>query len=428
MSDFTDLVLCGYQGWFAAVGRRTDTVGRWKHWSRQGVPRPEATSFELYPDVREYPDAALERTEYGRLGNGEESRLFGSERDGVADLHFGWMAEYGIDGAVLQRFLQPLRHRPHLEWRNAVGRQVRRAAEAHDRFFYVMYDVSGRAGWPFEGKSLADELEDDFVAHVKAEMIPSAGYARQGGRPVIAIWGFGFVGRQASQTDALEIIRRLREDHGCYVVGGVPYHWRHPQGQGLPGWRPVYRALDMLIPWSVGAYRRSRALPRHFDTWWKKDRRFCLRNGIDLQRVIFPGFAWSNLKAQQQRGGAEAPRNVEDEREEAPRNAVSRDGGNFLWGQAHHVAELRKIDEAAGTDVVHGAFIAMFDEYDEGTAIAKAAEDDTMIPTDEYFLTLDADGERLPSDHYLWLAGEAARMIKDPDSATPAMPLRRSTG
>ena len=54
----------------------------------------------------------------------------------------------------------------------------------------------------------------------------------------------------------------------------------------------------------------------------------------------------------------------------------------------------------------------MFDEYDEGTAIAKAAETADMIPTDHYFLTLDADGVRVSSDFYLRLVHDGAQMMK----------------
>lgn len=62
----------------------------------------------------------------------------------------------------------------------------------------------------------------------------------------------------------------------------------------------------------------------------------------------------------------------------------------------------------------------MFDEYDEGTAIAKAAEDSSMIPTDQYFLTLDADGVHVSSDFYLRLNNEGTRMMKG------EIPLRSS--
>lgn len=39
---------------------------------------------------------------------------------------------------------------------------------------------------------------------------------------------------------------------------------------------------------------------------------------------------------------------------------------------------------------IQNCMVAMFDEYDEGTAIAKAAEDNSMIPKNQWFLTLDA--------------------------------------
>jgi len=54
----------------------------------------------------------------------------------------------------------------------------------------------------------------------------------------------------------------------------------------------------------------------------------------------------------------------------------------------------------------------MFDEYDEATAIAKAAENSSMIPTNQYFLTLDADGVKVSSDFYLRLTQDGAKMIK----------------
>jgi hypothetical protein len=62
---------------------------------------------------------------------------------------------------------------------------------------------------------------------------------------------------------------------------------------------------------------------------------------------------------------------------------------------------------------INTGYIAMFDEYDEGTVIAKAAEDASMSPTDQYFLTLDADGVAVSSDFYLRLAGDINRLFQD---------------
>ena len=70
----------------------------------------------------------------------------------------------------------------------------------------------------------------------------------------------------------------------------------------------------------------------------------------------------------------------------------------------------------------------MFDEYDEGTAIAKAAEDSSMIPTDQYFLTLSTDGTYISSDFYLRPAGKATRMIKGWDSTEEEVPIPCTNG
>ena len=55
--------------------------------------------------------------------------------------------------------------------------------------------------------------------------------------------------------------------------------------------------------------------------------------------------------------------------------------------------------------------IAMFDEVDEGTAIFKAAPHRNQAPDQGFWLTLDADGNDLPSDWYLRIAGEITRMF-----------------
>ncbi|MFC7586111.1 hypothetical protein ACFQYP_21985 [Nonomuraea antimicrobica] len=74
------------------------------------------------------------------------------------------------------------------------------------------------------------------------------------------------------------------------------------------------------------------------------------------------------------------------------------------------------------------AFIAMFDEYDESTAITPAAEDSSMIPTNQYFLTTSADGKFVSSDFYLRLAGKATRMISGADPLVTQVPIPLSAG
>jgi hypothetical protein len=69
--------------------------------------------------------------------------------------------------------------------------------------------------------------------------------------------------------------------------------------------------------------------------------------------------------------------------------------------------------------------IAMFDEVDEGTAVLKVASQRSEAPDQGFWLTLDADGAKLPSDWYLRLAGEITRMFHGevkPDPKLPANP------
>jgi hypothetical protein len=66
--------------------------------------------------------------------------------------------------------------------------------------------------------------------------------------------------------------------------------------------------------------------------------------------------------------------------------------------------------------------IAMFDEVNEGTAVLKVASKRTDAPEQGYWLTLDADGQDLPSDWYLRLSGEITRVFHGDAKATEELP------
>ncbi len=70
----------------------------------------------------------------------------------------------------------------------------------------------------------------------------------------------------------------------------------------------------------------------------------------------------------------------------------------------------------AGAEMI---YVAMFDEVDEGTAIFKCTGD---YPVSDVAKFIDMDGQ--PSDHYLWLTGEAARMLRKEVPLTFKMPIR----
>lgn len=374
--QFKDLVFAGYQGWFAAPGDRS--LKRWSHWNGDDRPKNGAVTFELYPDVREYAAGDLFASGLAPLRGGGVSRLFASARPGVLDLHFRWMRDYGIDGVALQRFVRAVPDRATRVWRNDVAARLRQAAQKHGRHFYVMYDISGA-----HPKKWVETLQWDWAQQLenKLALTSSRMYARQDGRPVVGVWGLGFKDRPGDKPQARRVIRWLK-NRGLYVIGMVPYHWRDSVQDSKAGWQDVYAELDMVVPWSVGSYSTDADLEANYKDFVLPDRDYAQALGVDYQRVVFPGFAWSNW-----RGGG--------------RNLIPRRGGDLLWRQAYFLRE-------AGL----GGYIAMFDEYDEATAIAKAAENESQIPRGQYFLTLDADGKALPSDHYLWLAGQVTRLLK----------------
>jgi hypothetical protein len=75
--------------------------------------------------------------------------------------------------------------------------------------------------------------------------------------------------------------------------------------------------------------------------------------------------------------------------------------------------------KTAGAQVVK---IAMFDEVNEGTSLLKVARNSSEAPEQGSWLNLDADGYKLPSDWYLRLAWNAARVFKGQDVPTDVVP------
>ena len=82
-------------------------------------------------------------------------------------------------------------------------------------------------------------------------------------------------------------------------------------------------------------------------------------------------------------------------------------GGEFFWRQFATAANL-------GVDM---AYVAMFDEVDEGTAIFKVS---STPPTQAQFATY----EGLPADWYLRLTGAGSKVIRGERQAGVALPIR----
>ncbi|GIJ73458.1 discoidin domain-containing protein [Virgisporangium ochraceum] len=361
--DVVGKVTVGYQGWFACVGDGAPINGWWHYspdWSRP--PAPGACSITCWPDMRDFTSGY--RSGFANLGNGQPATLFSSHDQQTVDTHFRWMQQNGCDTAALQRFNPNGSEGPT---RDAVTAMVRRAAEATGRKFYIMYDVTN---WT----NMQSETKADWTSKMSA-YTSSPAYARQNGMPVVCVWGFGFddPGRPFAPAACLDVVTWFRQQ-GCYVIGGVPTHWRLGTDDSRPGFLDVYHAFHMVSPWMVGRivdiggadwFHQNRVLPDLADL---------TPRGIDYQPCVIPG----DLALGHRRHG------------------------DLMWRQFYNHTR-------AG---VQSVYISMFDEFNEGNQIAKTAESAAFQPTNSGMRALDEDGTPCSADYYLRLTDDGGRMLK----------------
>jgi hypothetical protein len=377
--DVVGRITAGYQGWFACPGDGAP-IGGWWHWSRDRFqpPSPANTTIVSWPDLRD-----LERgypTAYPNLGNGQPARLFSSYDQQTVDTHFRWMRTYGVDTAALQRFNPFGDEGPT---RDAMAQKVRTAAEATGRKFYIMYDVTG---WT----SMQSQLKTDWTTKMSAHT-GSPAYARQNGRPVVCIWGFGFNddGRPFAPEACLEVVTWFR-NQGCYVIGGVPTYWRQGINDSRPGFSAVYHAFHMISPWMVGRTGDLAGLDWFAANVNQPDLADCAAHGIDYQPCVLPG----DLSQGHRRHG------------------------DFYWRSLYHMIRLG----------AHGLYVSMFDEFNEGNQIAKTAETAADVPAGSGIRALDEDGTFCSSDYYLRITGDGGRMLRGELPLTAARPTPPTVG
>ncbi|WP_033214784.1 discoidin domain-containing protein [Kitasatospora phosalacinea] len=373
--DVVGKVTVGYQGWFACPGDGAPINGWW-HWARNwgAAPSPANSAIVAWPDVREYPRTYA--TAFADLDNGQQAALFSSYDQSTVDLHFRWMKQYGIDTAALQRFNPTGGEGPT---RDAMAAKVRGAAESQGVKFYVMYDVSDWTG-------MQSEIKTDWTNKMRAHTASPA-YARQNGRPVVCVWGFGFNDDQRPFTPAqCQDVVDWFKAQGCYVIGGVPTWWRTGDRDSRPGFSDVYRSFDMLSPWMVGRIGTAADADNFYNVATLPDLAECAAHGIDYQPCVLPGGVGDRQRAH----------------------------GDFMWRQFYNMAR-------AG---VASAYVSMFDEYNEGNQIAKTAESRAWVPAGSGFLALDEDGTACSSDYYLRLTGDGGRMLKGQLPVTAARPTQ----
>ncbi len=397
MGSLKDKFIVGYQGWFACPG---DNDGRgWVHWSSGTTP-----TVDMLPDVSELPPHERCRTDL-TAADGSAIDVFSSRNPATVARHFAWMKLYGIDGVALQRFSGMLHQPQQIAIVNQVLANVRQAAEASGRGFLVMYDASGlrRADIPL--------ILQDWQRIEEAGYTRSRAWIGHKGHPVLGIWGLGFTSAPLTPDDAkllLAGIARISAPYGgITILGGVPSGWRTGTGDAKsdPSWQTIWPMLGVISPWTVGRYADDAGADAYLRTNLTIDLETSRRMGIDYMPVVFPGFSWGNLMHA----------NHNDAR--AKFNQIPRRCGRFYWHQLSNAL-------SAGATMLYGA---MFDEVDEGTALFKLVTGASRAPArtpepGHNFVTLDADGCRLPSDWYLRLTSAAGAALHTHTPLPPTLP------
>jgi glycoprotein endo-alpha-1,2-mannosidase len=381
------LVMAGYQGWFNAP---TDGADRgWYHYSKGGRFEPGHCTIDMWPDMSEYEKQYETPFLYA---DGTAATLFSSNDESTVRLHFRWMKEYGIDGVFMQRFVGEVKRESGRNHFNKVLQSATKAALEYDRTVAVMYDLSGMRSEDTE--VLIEDWKTLINEYGFGDRTMYPNYLFNEGKPLVAVWGVGFNDNRRYNLDDIEkIVQFLKSAEGgnCSVMLGVPTYWREQGNDCIKDEKlhEVIQMADVVHPWFVGRYDEERY--DGFKSLIGKDKAWCDAHNLKYIPLAFPGFSWYNMYP------------------DSKNSFISRNSGHFFWKQLSGIG-------SEGGEMI---YVAMFDEVDEGTAIFKVAKE---VPVGEsVFVPLDED---TPTDHYLWLTGQAAGMLKQKQPLPAEKPVQ----
>ena len=376
-----NLVMAGYQGWFNTP---EDGAGLgWKHFEKEKEFKLGKCTIDLWPDVSEYEKTY--ETAF-KLPDETPAKVFSSYDASTTDLHFKWMKQYGIDGVFMQRFVVSIRNQKGKDNYNKILNNAVLSAEKYDRAICLMYDLSGMEAGE-EDILICDWKE--LCEKYKLVSRNNNHYVYHHGKPLVAVWGIGFNDRRKYGYEQVKKIIDFLKSEGCSILVGVPTHWRTLTIDAVSDTRllELVKQADIVHPWLVGRFDNNTYEPYRKSI--EEDIKWCKANGKDYMPVLFPGFSWHNMK------------------KDAPQNMIPRLGGRFFWQQVKGAVD-------AGAESL---YLAMFDEIDEGTAFFKCTN--TPPVGESSFITYEGEAP----DHYLWLAGEAAKYLRG-ELRSSRMPVR----
>jgi hypothetical protein len=381
-------IMAGYQGWFRTPGDRDDNKG-WSHLFNNNLTRP---GFDMWPDMSQY--AADEKTAVPGFTypDGSQAYLYSAQNPKVVLRHFQWMKQYGVDGVWLSEFCDHFaggRQENDSTTVLTIMRNVRAAATATGRTWAFMWDMSGFG--PNTPKSdVYNIIINQWKMMVDEGDATDPRYLHHNGKPVLLIWGF-FPSRPASQPDYMQPVIDFLQTPGKYqatLVAGVDDKWR----EGTPEFQAMLMKMTALQPWSVGRRVVDPATGYQVPNTskWADDIAKCQANNVLFIPVFNSG---TNIAG---------PPPIPPKLPSVPRRM-----GNYLWEQFVAASKI---------GVINSAFVAMFDEINEGTQIMKTTN---HPPTQFPFLTFDG----ATNDYYLRLVGLGEKMLREHKPVPEIIPI-----
>ena len=399
-ANYDGLVMSGYQGWFRTP---EDGSGKgWGHYGSGGKFDKDHNTIDFWPDVSEYKKTY--ETSF-KFADGTKARVFSSVDKSTTDLHFKWMKDYGVDGVFMQRFFNVARNYDDpKKSQDVILRNAMAAAEDNGRAIAVMYDLSGLKS---KGEDCSAIIEDWKRLVDDMRVTNSENYLRHNGKPLVTIWGIGFPDRSYNirEIGINRLIDFLKNDPqygGCSVMLGVPTYFRELDKDCLPDpyLHEVIKSADIVLPWMV---QRFTPLLHQDEIRYRDhvmaDIKWCKEQNVDYVPLVYAGFSWHNL----------SKRNPGLARHTSY-GAIPRVCGKFFWDLAYNAI-------AAGGQML---YVGMFDEVDEGTAIIPVLNNPPNSDGAHF-----VGNDDVAPDHYLFLTGQAAQMLRKEIPLTSKMPSNK---
>ncbi len=393
-STMSGKILAGYQGWFRTPGDRPGSTS-WAHVFNSrggdtGKLLPARLALDTWPDMSQYDKDEKTVVPGWNFPDGSPATMYSAQNPKTVLRHFQWMKQYGIDGVWLSEFCGSFRNGVPDPAMFTIMKNVQAAATATGRTWAFMWDMSSF------GPTTSKEMVQNTLINYWKKMVDDGiatdpRYMHDHGKPVLLIWGF-FPERPASQPSYMNAVVDFLEAPGkyqCVLIAGATNTWR---SKGTPEFQAMLMRMQGLQPWSVGRRVTDPAtgysVPNTSE--WAGDIAMCKAHGVVFQPVINSG----THKA----GPPPPPGTLQ---------SVPRRMGQYLWQQ------FRDADK---TGVINSAFVAMFDEVNEGTQINKVT---SKPPVQAPFLTLNG----ATNDYYLRLVGEGAKYMRTGKAVPPTIPI-----